>query len=163
MPAPAFLMIAAAFASAVVMALTLAHALELPGKRRLDRDHYLATQAIYYPGFTWAGIVEPLTSILLVALLATTPMEARAFWLLMGALLASLAVQLIFWTVTQRINKYWLETIELSGAAKRLFGTIEDASRPPWTEMRDRWDRSHLLRALAATIGYLLLLTALLG
>ena len=37
---------------AVAMALTLAHALELPGKMRLTKDVYYAMQHIYYPGFT---------------------------------------------------------------------------------------------------------------
>ena len=40
---------------AIAMALTLAHALELPGKMLLDRDTYLAIQKIYYPGFTIGG------------------------------------------------------------------------------------------------------------
>ena len=37
----------------------VAHALELPGKMRLTEDQYFATQRIYYPGFTFAGIAEP--------------------------------------------------------------------------------------------------------
>ena len=32
--------------------LLLAHALELPGKLRLDETSYRAVQGIYYPGFT---------------------------------------------------------------------------------------------------------------
>jgi hypothetical protein len=34
--------------AAVTMALSLAHALELPGKLRLNKEQYLAVQAIYY-------------------------------------------------------------------------------------------------------------------
>jgi hypothetical protein len=37
--------------AAITMALSLAHALELPGKLRLNREQYLAVQTIYYPGF----------------------------------------------------------------------------------------------------------------
>jgi hypothetical protein len=44
--------------AAVTMSLALAHALELTGKLRLSKEHYLAVQAIYYPGFTIAGIAE---------------------------------------------------------------------------------------------------------
>jgi hypothetical protein len=40
---------------AVAMALALAHALELPGKMRLDNKTYYAVQEIYYPGFTIDG------------------------------------------------------------------------------------------------------------
>lgn len=41
----------------VTLALTpaLAHALELPGMRRLSQDVYVAVQKIYYPGFTLAA------------------------------------------------------------------------------------------------------------
>ena len=39
------------------MALVLAHALELPGKRRLSKNTYLAVQPIYYHGFTIGGAV----------------------------------------------------------------------------------------------------------
>jgi hypothetical protein len=41
---------------AVAMSLTLAHALELPGKMRLDEQTYRAVQTIYYPGFTFGGL-----------------------------------------------------------------------------------------------------------
>ena len=38
---------------------SLAHALELPGKLRLDKAAYLAVQPIYYPGFTPLGLESP--------------------------------------------------------------------------------------------------------
>lgn len=40
---------------AVTMGLSLAHALERPGKLRLVEPTYRAVQAIYYPGFTIGG------------------------------------------------------------------------------------------------------------
>src|SRR5262245_54944 len=45
---------------ALVLATTLAHALELPGKLRLSQPEYWTVQQIYYPGFTIAGVAEPL-------------------------------------------------------------------------------------------------------
>ncbi len=54
---------------AVAMGLALAHALEFPGKLRLDEQTYLAVQTIYYPGFTIAGISEPLAVIATLVLL----------------------------------------------------------------------------------------------
>jgi hypothetical protein len=63
------------------MDMALAHALELPGKLRLPKDQYLAVQAIYYPGYTFGGVAEPL-SIAAVALLAfLTPPVGAGFWL----------------------------------------------------------------------------------
>jgi hypothetical protein len=63
---------------AVAMALALAHALELPGKMRLDRETYYAVQPIYYPGFTIAGNAEPLAIISTVVVLFLTPRGTRA-------------------------------------------------------------------------------------
>jgi hypothetical protein len=37
---------------ALVLTASLAHALEFPGKMLLNKDNYLATQAVYCPGFT---------------------------------------------------------------------------------------------------------------
>lgn len=58
--------------AAFTMAQMVAHALEFPGKRRLDRDTYLKVQAIYYPGFTIGGAFEPLAAVATFALLLFT-------------------------------------------------------------------------------------------
>ena len=57
------------FLVAITMALALAHALELPGKLRLSKDVYIAVQPIYYPGFTFGGLTEPLAIIVTLILL----------------------------------------------------------------------------------------------
>jgi hypothetical protein len=65
---------------AVAMSLALAHALELPGKMRLDREAYLATQPIYYPGFTvGAGIGEGGGVVATLILLLLTPRASQEF------------------------------------------------------------------------------------
>jgi hypothetical protein len=64
---------------AVAMAVTLAHALELPGKMRLTKDVYYTMQPIYYPGFTIGGFAEPAGMLLTVILLFFTPWEPRIF------------------------------------------------------------------------------------
>ena len=69
------LQIVALMLVAVAMALSLAHALELPGKMRLGKDAYLSVQTIYYPGFTIGGIAEPLGILVLIALLVWTVRE----------------------------------------------------------------------------------------
>jgi hypothetical protein len=63
---------------AVAMSLALAHALELPGKMRLHKEAYLATQPIYYPGFTVAGgIGEAGGMVTTLILLLLTPHRAE--------------------------------------------------------------------------------------
>jgi hypothetical protein len=51
------------------MALSLAHALEFPGKLRLGKDAYLAVQQIYYPGFTFDGFVGELAAAISLSLI----------------------------------------------------------------------------------------------
>jgi hypothetical protein len=64
---------------AVAMALSLAHALELPGKMRLTKEAYYAMQPIYYPGFTIGGFAEPGGAVLTIILLFVTPFGSAAF------------------------------------------------------------------------------------
>ena len=69
---------------------------------------------------------------------------------------ALVTVQVIFWTKTQPVNSFWLEETELSRSA-----TASSRGNAPrdWAA-RDQWERSHLLRALAATLGLFLLTLA---
>ena len=81
--------------AAVTMALSLAHALEFPGKLRLKKEQYLVVQPIYYPGFTIGGIAEPAVILATLALLIMTPAGTAAFWLVAGALAALIAGHLL--------------------------------------------------------------------
>jgi hypothetical protein len=72
---------------AIAMDMALAHALELPGKLRLPKEAYLAVQAIYYPGFTFAGATEPLGVVVTALLALLMPAGSRGFWLTLGAAL----------------------------------------------------------------------------
>jgi hypothetical protein len=146
--------------AAVTMSLALAHALELPGKLRLSKEHYLAVQAIYYPGFTIAGIAEVGSIIAALFLLILTPQLSLQFWLVLSAFASLVAVQVIFWTLTQPLNKYWLQDTELSRSAIRFFEAGRAPTAVDWTVMRDRWERSHVLRAIASVLALVLLTTA---
>jgi hypothetical protein len=150
----------------VVASLTLAHALELPGKMRLDRESYLATQAIYYPGFTIAGIAEPLAVLAVASLLLSIPAGSTRFWLALFALVALAAVHIIFWIWVQPINKFWLKDIKLGSASAAFFGTKAAAASDgeqeslDWKALRDRWEFGHVARAGLAMIGLTLLAIA---
>ena len=122
--------------AAVTMALSLAHALELPGKLRLNKEQYLAVQAIYYPGFTLGGIAEFASVVVAVTLLILTPRNSPQFWLISAALAALVAVQVIFWTMNQPVNKYWLQNTELSRVAARFFQTSSAVPVGDWTDAR---------------------------
>jgi anthrone oxygenase-like protein len=140
--------------TAVVMALSLAHALELPGKLRLSREQYLAVQTIYYPGFTVGGVAEPLGIIVLAGLLFLLPAGSKASWLTAVALALLLIVQLLFWAVVQPVNRHWLQTVKLTAAAGRFFEARAAAESYDWIELRNRWERGHLARSAAATLAF---------
>jgi hypothetical protein len=147
--------------TAVPMALALAHALEHPGKMRLDRDQYAVTQGIYYPGFTLAGPTEPLAPIIILVLLALTPAGTRAFWLTAGAATAAALTHLLYWVLTAPVNKVWAKATPVAGPAQRLFEAASDLpSGDDWIVLRDRWEQSHLWRAVTANSAFILLAVA---
>jgi Domain of unknown function (DUF1772) len=139
---------------AVAMSLALAHALELPGKMRLSKDAYYAIQPIYYPGFTIGGFAEPAGLILTIILLFLTPLGTTDFWLTLAALLGLIGMQVVYWLFTHPVNKFWLHDQKLSGLGSGFFSLGADQSRPQnetgladWTNLRDRWEYSHVARA----------------
>jgi hypothetical protein len=148
---------------AVAMALALAHAFELPGKMRLSKDAYLAMQPIYYPGFTIGGMAEPAAIVATFGLVVLEPAGTASFWLTVSALLAMLAMHAAYWILTHPVNSFWLRDSELKGAGAGFlaFDPLKrGAASPDWTVLRDRWERSHVVRAALAAIGLTLLVTA---
>ena len=148
----------------VGMALSLAHALEFPGKLRLARNNYLAVQRIYYPGFTIGGAIGEFAPIVaLLVLLWLTPLGSTQFWLTTVALITLIGMQGVYWAITHPINKTWLKGEELHDAGARFFETAsgEPSNERDWTVLRDRWEYSHVMRAILAMVGFIALLVAL--
>jgi hypothetical protein len=150
---------------AVAMALALAHVLELPGKRRLTKEHYLAVQTIYYPGFTVGGFAEPLGLLVLFVLLVLTPAGGSAFWLTAGALFALAGMHAAYWLLTHPVNNFWLKDYDLKGMSARFFFfdplKRTGSQKPDWTQLRDRWEFSHVVRAGLGVASLVLLVAAL--
>jgi hypothetical protein len=132
--------------AAVTMALSLAHALEFPGKLRLKKEQYLAVQPIYNPGFTIGGIAEPAVILATLALLIVTPAGTAAFWLVAGALAALVMVQVIFWSKTQPVNSFWLAETAPSRSATRFFQTGRGADHRGRAVEAQRAPRGYLFR-----------------
>lgn len=137
--------VVAGFLVSVAMALAWAHALELPGKMRLNKEQYLATQAIYYPGFTIGGGAEPLAMLATLWLLLLTPANSPAFWWTLTSLLAIAAMHAVFWTVTQPVNKFWVSDLKPKGASAAFFGPVEpkatigEGYEVQWQALRNQW------------------------
>ncbi len=146
--------------AAIGMALSLAHALEFPGKRRLDRDAYLKVQAIYYPGFTIGGALEPLAMIAAFALLLFTPLGTTAFWLTLAAFAGLVLAHAIYWVITHPVNKVWLKDEKLGRTGSGFFATGTGTAEGDWTVLRDRWEWSHVARAVLAMLSLAALVVA---
>lgn len=142
------LQIASLLLVSVAMALALAHALELPGKMRLDRETYFAVQRIYYPGFTFGGAAEPLGIITLIALLVFAAPAGSRFWWAAGALGGLIAMQAIYWLVTHPVNSVWTQGVDMSGIGQSFFATFGGDMSGDWRRLRDVWEYSHVARAV---------------
>lgn len=149
------LSVAAQFLVAVAMALSLAHALEFPGKLRLDEATYRAVQAIYYPGFTIGGLVGEFGGMLTVlALLILTPAAEERFWWMTASLVLLVAAHALYWIVTHPVNAAWLKDTRLTGMSKVFFGLFS-APDADWRHMRNVWEYSHVGRAVLHILAFL--------
>lgn len=155
------LQVASVLLVAAAMALSLAHALELPGKMRLSKETYLVVQQIYYPGFTIGGAAEPLGVLALLALVATTPHANTRFWWMLAALLSLLTAHLIYWFVTHPVNNVWTKDMQMTGIGATFFSLFATEITGDWAKLRDVWEYSHVARAVFATLSLVFLTLAI--
>jgi hypothetical protein len=155
------------FLVAVAMSLALAHALELPGKMRLDMKTYKAVQSIYYPGFTYGGFAEGLGMVATLVLLLLTPISHSAFWWTLTAFVALVTMHAVYWVITHPVNKFWLRDTRLEGFGEKFFssypmkqGAASEEGSDGWRKLRDRWEYSHAVRAVLAVIALIALIVA---
>jgi hypothetical protein len=149
------------FLVAATMGLSLAHALEFPGKLRLDEESYRAVQAIYYPGFTIGGLIGELGGMIALAvLLAGTPASSERFWLTAAALGFLIIGHATYWAVTHPVNAAWLKDTNLTGMSK-IFFELLSAPDADWKHMRNVWEYSHVVRAGLHALGFLSMTLAL--
>lgn len=68
--------------------------------------------------------------------------------------------------LTHPVNNFWLKDSDLKGAGKAFFSADPlgraDAgdAQSDWTVLRNRWENSHVLRAVLTAIGFVMLITA---
>ncbi len=108
----------------IAMALSLAHALEFPGKLRLNKETYLNMQMIYYLGFTIGGMVGEAGGLLATLALLWATENAVAWRLILAALFCLLVMHAVYWLVTHPVNNFWLKDTNVDRASNvfsRLF------------------------------------------
>ncbi|WP_422026517.1 hypothetical protein [Roseovarius sp.] len=151
----------ALFLIATTMGLALAHALEFPGKLRLDEDTYRAVQQIYYPGFTIGGLIGELGGLLvLIALLVLLPAGSERFWWTAAALAFMALLHGTYWLWTHPVNSQWLEDADLSGIGGLFFSTFAGEGAD-WQQLRNAWEYSHIARSILGAAAFLSMAMAL--
>jgi hypothetical protein len=155
---------------ALAMAPAIAHALEHPGKMRLGKNAYVAVQSVYYPGFTIVGALSEAGGIIaIVVLLILTPPSTTAFHLTLVALLTLATMQAVYWLLIHPVNRYWLQSgsTNLGNAGARFFAFDpggRSAGTRDWRKLRERWEYSHIGRAVLSFVSFFsLLLAAVIG
>ena len=136
--------------AAVALGLTLTHDLEIAGKHSLDGAEWLHVQHTFYGGFAIVGgIAEVLgllsTCVLLVLLRGQQP----SFILTLLAALSFLGMLALFAfgnnPLNQQIATWTPETLPAN-----------------WQQVRDAWDRFHVISSVLAALAFTVLLVDLL-
>ena len=137
--------------AALVCGLTLAHVLEMPGKRQLSGPEWLAIQHTFYGGFAIVGGTGELLGLASTALVAwCRRRERRAFALHALAVLGFLGMLLSYGFGNRPINA-------------EIASWTATTLPPDWASYRDRWDAAHTVSAGLATVTLLALLGSIIG
>jgi hypothetical protein len=65
------------------------------------------------------------------------------------------------------VNQFWVEGVKLNRVSSRFFSFGANRVRqdkktaPDWTELRDRWEYSHVARAACALVNFVALVVAI--
>jgi hypothetical protein len=127
-----------------------AHALELPGKMRLDGPDYLTVQQIYRTFGPVGALLEPGSLLAAAALTATERNRPAAFALGLtgtGLLAAALAA--------------WLARVAPMNAEMETWS--REAIPVDWTRVRDQWEYTHAARFALQLAGFVALSLAVLA
>jgi hypothetical protein len=147
---------------AIAMSSAVGHAMEFPGKLRLSKQEYLAVQPIYYPGYTIFGGAGEALGLIVTLVWAGVAYGTPQFPLVLAAFVAMVAMHATYWIFTHPVNRFWLEHTRLGSAGEAFFSTgAGEGGATDWRQMRDRWEYSHVARAVFSTLALLFLVIAL--
>lgn len=134
----------------LVLGLTLAHDLEIPGKERLSGAAWLVVQHNFYGGFAViGGIAEVLGLVTCCAMLYLVRARRVTFGLTLIAAIAFAGMLALFAFGNNPLNQQ--------------IATWTPATLPAtWQQTRDAWDRFHAASSVCAAVAFIALLVAIL-
>ena len=128
--------------AALGLGLTIAHLLEIAGKRQLTGAEWLQVQRTFYGGFAIAGGIAEVGGLL--ASLGIVAHERRpganSPWPISSAI-----------GFAGMLGAYWLGNRPLNA---RSAAWTPAALPADWTTVRDRWDTAHTISAVFAAIAF---------
>lgn len=137
--------------AALGFGLTLAHTLELPGKRKLDGAEWLAVQHTFYGGFAIVGGIAEvlgLCSAILALVMLRTNRTARV-----GTAIAAVCF-------LGMLGCYWFGNRPINADVAAWTATTLPAD---WMTYRDRWDAFHATSTVFAAVAFVALAFATLS
>ena len=142
---------------AVSLAVSAALALAVRGRRRLDPAAYRVVQRAALPGIALGSLAEAAAVCTVLALLLITPTHTPAFLWVSASMVALFGMNACYWLMARPATRLWLSQQGWAGA----FGAAASASSgpwgrpgPDWLRLRDRWERSHAVRAGLALLSF---------
>lgn len=94
------------------------------------------------------------------ALLLFTPFGTTSFWLIALAFVGLALAHAIYWAITHPVNKVWVKDEKLGKSGGAFFAAGNTTATGDWTELRDRWEWSHVARAALAVASLVALVVA---
>lgn len=135
--------------AALALGLTLAHVLEIPGKRQLPGAEWLRVQQTFYLGYAIVGAIAEVGGLL--ASLGIVAIERRerasTIWPVVSAL-----------GFAGMLGSYWIGNRPLND---RIASWTAETLPADWMNVRDRWDAAHSISTLFAAVAFASLLAGL--
>lgn len=133
--------------AAIALGLTLAHVLEIPGKRQLSGEEWLQIQQTFYLGYAIVGAIAEVGGLLASFGIVATERRERVstFWPVISAI-----------GFAGMLGTYWLRNRPLND---RIASWSAQALPADWSVVRDRWDMAHSISTIFAAVAFGSLLT----
>ena len=134
--------------AALVLGLTVAHDLEIPGKEQLTGTEWLTVQHTFYGGFAVVGGVSEVLGLVSTGLLAYLLRRRRAaFILTLVAFVAFAGMLALFAFGNNPLNV-------------QIASWRPDTLPASWRDVRNAWDHFHAASSGLAVLAFILLLIA---
>jgi len=130
------------YLTAITLALTLCHLLEMPGKMQYGEALYMAVQRSLYLHFAWVGAFAELGAVLFLVILCFLVRKRKRTFLLTLTATVCVASGLAV----------WLAFVSPANAQMAQWNSLPLPAN--WTHVRRQWEFGHAASAFLDLIGF---------